>query len=133
MLSLRNLLRRKARTALTVTGVAVGVCIVVALTSVARGFRSQLNGMFSAGKAHLILSLKDATDPILSFLPDAHVAALEAMPEVNRAHPVVISARQTEAMVAFIFWVGTLAEKPFVPQAKAAPVPDSGMVAEAAD
>ena len=84
MLSLRNLLRRKVRTALTVTGVAVGVCIVVALTSVARGFRTQLNGMFSAGHAHLILSRKDATDPILSYLPDAHVGAVVAMPEVAR-------------------------------------------------
>ncbi len=37
------------------------------------------------------------------------------------------------ALVAFIFWVGTLAEKPLVPQAKVQPVPDSGIVAEAAD
>jgi ABC-type lipoprotein release transport system permease subunit len=129
MLSLRNLLRRKVRTALTVSGVAVGVCIVVALTSVARGFRTQLNGMFSAGKAHLILSRKDAADPILSYLPDAHTAAVEAMPEVSRAYPIVLAARQTTAIAAFVFY-GTTPASPFLEQFRISE--GSGLFAEGA-
>ena len=37
--------------------------------AIARGFRTQVNGMFAAGQAHLILSRKDVADPILSYLP----------------------------------------------------------------
>ena len=115
MLSLRNLLRRKVRTLLTVIGVAVGVSIVVALASVARGFRSQVNGMFAAGEAHLILSRRGASDPILSYLPDALLADLRAHPAVADAHPVVFAARQTADLAAFVFY-GTTPGSPFLEQ-----------------
>jgi len=117
MLSLRNLLRRKVRTLLTVTGVAVGVSIVVALSSVARGFRTQLNGMFAAGQAHLILSRKGAADPILSYLPDSLVDPVRALPEVADAFPVVLAAQQTPNLAAFIFY-GVTPGSPFLQQMK---------------
>jgi cytochrome d ubiquinol oxidase subunit I len=36
-------------------------------------------------------------------------------------------------LVAFIFWIGTLAEKPAAPEARSQPVPNAGMIGEAAD
>jgi ABC-type lipoprotein release transport system permease subunit len=117
MLSLRNLLRRKVRTLLTVTGVAVGVSIVVSLASVAKGFRTQLDGMFAAGQAHLILSRKGAADPILSYLPESLAQPVADLPEVASVHPVVLAAIQTPNMAAFVFY-GVTPESPFLQQMK---------------
>ncbi len=115
MLSLRNLLRRRTRTALTVLGVAIGVSIVVALSSTARGFRTQVNGMFATGKAHLIVSLKDAADPILSYVDAAVLDDLRARPDVVQAEPVLIGAMQAPPLAVFIFF-GTTPASPFMDQ-----------------
>ncbi len=115
MLCLRNLLRRKVRTLLTVVGVGVGVSIVVALASVARGFRTQVNGMFAAGQAHLILSRKGAADPILSYLPDSLREELLALPQITEVHPIILAARQTPNLAAFVFY-GATPGSPFLDQ-----------------
>ena len=117
MLSLRNLLRRKTRTLLTVTGVAVGVSIVVCMTAISRGFRMQVNGMFAAGQAHLILSRKDVADPILSYLPMSLPADLRGRPDVADVQPVLFAAQQIPPLVVFIYF-GTTPESPFLTQVK---------------
>ena len=42
MLAVKNLFRRKVRTALTALGVGIGVAVVVALVSVSKGMRGQV-------------------------------------------------------------------------------------------
>lgn len=115
MLALRNLLRRRTRTLLTITGVAVGVSIVVALTAVARGMRSQVNSMFSGEEAHLIATLKNAADPIVSYLPTTLLDELRARPDIVAAEPVILGATQIPGRAVFIFF-GTTERSPFIKQ-----------------
>ncbi len=115
MLAFRNLLRRRIRTLLTVTGVAIGVSIVVALSAIARGFRTQVNDLFSSGRAHLILSRKDAADPILSYLPESLLGELRARDEIAAVEPVVLGATQVPPLAVFIFF-GTTRDSPFLEQ-----------------
>ncbi len=77
MLVVKNLLRRKVRSLLTIVGVAVGIATVVALVSVARGLRKQFNDLFAAGNAPLELTRAGASDPFISYLPDTLVEALQ--------------------------------------------------------
>ena len=63
MLAVRNMTRRKTRSALTILGVAIGIAAVVALIAVARGIRRQFNVVFAAGEAHLVLSRAGAAAP----------------------------------------------------------------------
>jgi putative ABC transport system permease protein len=91
---LKNLLRRKIRTALTVLGVAVGVSIVVALVSVSKGLQTQFDRLFAAGDAHLVLTRKGAADPFISYLPDTLLDDLREAENVKAAHPFLFGAVQ---------------------------------------
>jgi hypothetical protein len=57
MLAIRKLTCRKTRSALTVLGIAIGIA------AVARGLRKQLDDVFSAGDAHLVLTRSGAPNP----------------------------------------------------------------------
>ena len=59
---LKNLLRRKGRTALTILGVCVGVTAIIALGALADGFQAGYGAMMSGSKADLVLSQPDALD-----------------------------------------------------------------------
>ncbi len=115
MIAHRNLLRRKMRSLLTVTGVAIGVASVVALISVARGFRKQFNAFFTAGDAHLVVSFRGAADPFISYLPEALLDELRAHEGIASAHPVLLAAKQIEATPIFFFF-GTSEGSPFLEQ-----------------
>jgi len=59
---LRNLLRRKARTSLTVIGIAIGVAAIVALGVMAEGMRAGYAAMARGSQADLVLSQKGTMD-----------------------------------------------------------------------
>ena len=94
LLALRTLARRKARTALTILGVSVGVATVVALVAVSRGMTEQFDSLFDVEGSHLVGSKRGAADPFFSYLPEELVGELEAHPSVEAAHPYLMAAFQ---------------------------------------
>lgn len=117
MLALRSLLRRKVRSVLTVVGVAIGVGAVVAMITVARGFRAQFNSFFAAGDAHLVVSRKGAADPFLSYLPDSLIERLRAAEGVAEVHPFIFAIKQIRFQPLFFFY-GTTEGSPFLSRLK---------------
>ena len=63
---LKNLLRRKTRTFLTLLGIAIGVAAVVALGAIAEGFINSYSTILSSSGADIILAQGDAADILLS-------------------------------------------------------------------
>ncbi|MEA3307942.1 MAG: ABC transporter permease, partial [Chloroflexota bacterium] len=63
---LKNLLRRKVRTLLTLLGIAIGVAAVVALGALGEGFKSGYGSMASGSNTDLLVLQKDAIDISLS-------------------------------------------------------------------
>lgn len=55
---LKNLLRRKVRSLLTVAGVAIAVCTLVTLRGVARGFEESLASNFTEKRVDIVVSQK---------------------------------------------------------------------------
>ena len=94
VLALKTLLRRKMRTALTVVGVSIGVAGVVALVSVSRGLRGELDQFFAVQDAHLVVTRKGAADPFISYLPDTLLRSLARHDAVASAHPFLFGATQ---------------------------------------
>lgn len=115
MLVVKNLLRRKVRSLLTIVGVAVGIATVVALVSVARGLRKQFNDFFTAGNAHLVLTRAGASDPFISYLPDTLVEVLLQTEHVAAVHPFLFAAQQLPSQ-PFFFFYGTTPGSPFLAQ-----------------
>jgi putative ABC transport system permease protein len=85
-----NLLRRKARTVFTASGIAVGVATIVALLSFTQGLKETAAGFVHLGGSDLGVFQANVSDPTASVLPDSIVARLEGRPEVARATPLLL-------------------------------------------
>jgi putative ABC transport system permease protein len=85
-----NLLRRKARTVFTASGIAVGVAMIVALLSFTQGLKETAAGFVHLGGSDLGVFQANVSDPTASVLPESIVGRLEARPEVARATPLVL-------------------------------------------
>ena len=70
-LVVRNLLRRPARTALTATGVALGVGLIVALLSISTGVQRTADALIHVGRADFGLFQADVSDFSRSLLPES--------------------------------------------------------------
>lgn len=55
-LVIKNLLRRRSRSLLTIVGIAIGIAAVVALTSLAWGFERGLENVYTARGTDLIVT-----------------------------------------------------------------------------
>lgn len=93
---LKNLLRRKARTILTVLGISVGVAAIIALGAMADALKAGYDSMLTGSKADLILSQPNAFDPSLSSIDEKIGPELAAMPEVRAVSGMLQGIVQAE-------------------------------------
>jgi len=102
--TLKNLLRRKIRTLLTVLGISIGVAAIVALSALAAGLETGYNAMLTGSKADLILSQPDTFDISYSSIDESVGAALLAAPEVAEVSGMIQGFTQTEGEpIFFVF------------------------------
>ena len=99
---LKNLLRRKTRTVLTVLGICVGVTAIIALGALADGFKAGYGSMMSGSKADLVLSQPDAMEVSYSAVDESVGPELEAMPEVEAASGMLEGLTQAEGEPLFL-------------------------------
>src|SRR5205807_7886211 len=83
-----NVRRRRARTALTAGGIAVGVAAIVALLGLSAGLNNTAGQLVHLGRADLGLFQADAGDPTSSVLPLSLLRRVRAQPEVVEASPL---------------------------------------------
>jgi len=98
---LKNLLRRKGRTLLTVLAIAIGVATIVALGALADGVQAGYDSFITGSKADLVLSQNDAMDVSLSSLDEGIGAKLADMSEVRAVSSMMQSFVQTETVPYF--------------------------------
>jgi ABC-type lipoprotein release transport system permease subunit len=79
---LKNLLRRKGRTLLTVLGISIGVAAIIGLGAMAEGIEAGYESVLTGSKADLILSQPDAFDVTMSAVDEEIGQELRHMPEV---------------------------------------------------
>lgn len=80
---IKNLLRRKGRTTLTIIGISVGVASIIALGTLAQGLDAGYTSMLTGSKANLIVSQPDTIDIAYSSVDDGVAQDLLSMPEVE--------------------------------------------------
>jgi putative ABC transport system permease protein len=85
-----NLLRRSARSALTASGIALGVATIVALLSFSNGLQRTAAGFVHLGGSDLGVFQANVSDPTASILPESAVGRLERLPQVARATPLLL-------------------------------------------
>lgn len=93
---IKNLLRRKTRTLLTVLGIGIGVAAIIGLGAFANGLERGYNSMLTGSKADLVLSQPDAIDISYSSIEDSLGAELLSAPEVSEVSGMLQGFAQAE-------------------------------------
>ncbi len=102
MLSLKNLLRRKIRTLLTILGIAVGVAAVVVLTAFGEGMARGFGAVGSTGDADLLVSQKDALMILLGAIDQPVGDEIAGLKGVEAVAGTVVGILQMPATPYFL-------------------------------
>jgi ABC-type antimicrobial peptide transport system permease subunit len=103
--SLRDLGRRKVRTALTVLGIGVGVAAIVALNGISEGMIQQLNQIAGGSSlGDLTLMQRGVPDMSLSAIDERVGRAIGGMPEVESASGLVLGFSSQPGMSFFMIF-----------------------------
>ncbi|MGD1995989.1 MAG: ABC transporter permease [Anaerolineae bacterium] len=101
---LKNLLRRKGRTILTLVGISIGVAAIIALGAMAEGMRAGYSAMTRGSQADLVLTQKGAIDVTMGGVEEPVADQLLTWPEVTDVDGMLIGNVQAEdAPYFFIF------------------------------
>ena len=98
---LKNLLRRKARTLITIVGISVGVMAIVSLGALAEGLQAGYSSMLSGSQADFVLGQPDAMDISYSSVDEYIGDELLAMPEIESVSGMLQGIVQTEGTPYF--------------------------------
>jgi putative ABC transport system permease protein len=101
---MKNLLRRKARTALTVAGVAIGVGLIVALLSITNGVKQTANELIHVGRSDFGLFQQGASDLTRSVLPQSLFAKVKSDPGVADAAQIFLRVGSVEDQDEFLLF-----------------------------
>lgn len=101
---IKNLLRRKTRTLLTVIGIAIGVAAIIALGALAEGLEAGYSSILTGNKADLVLSQPDSFDIAYSSIEESVGDQLASAPEVKEISGMLQGFSQVEnEPIFFIF------------------------------
>lgn len=98
---IKNLLRRKTRTLLTIIGISVGVAAIVGLGVLADGLEAGYSSMMSGSKADLVISQPNSFDVSMSSVDESVGEDLAVMPEVAAISGMLQGWSQTESEPLF--------------------------------
>lgn len=87
---LRNVLRRPLRSSLTVAGLAVAVCAVVALVGFARGYEDSIRQSYRQRRVDLMVLRAGSVQKFSSVLDERLAAAIRQLPGVREVSPVLV-------------------------------------------
>lgn len=99
---LRNLLRRKTRTALTAVGIGIGIAAIVALVSIADGYSAQFTSMMTKSGAELTVAQANAADTSLSAIDEKVGRTIKEIPEVASISGMLFSIVALDRMPYFV-------------------------------
>lgn len=93
---IKNLLRRKIRTLLTIVGISIGVAAIIGLGAMADSLETGYGAMLLGSKADLVLSQPDSFDISYSSVDESIGEELANMPEVSAISGMLQGWSQTE-------------------------------------
>jgi putative ABC transport system permease protein len=134
-LVLKNLLRRKVRTALTVAGVAIGVGLIVALLSITNGVKNTADELIHVGRSDFGLFQTGASDLTRSLLPESlagNVRSTSGVAHVARIFVLVGVVEHSDSSLLFGYVPGEFPEQRLVIVSGQRPVGDEALVGDGA-
>ena len=102
VLAMRNLVRQRMRSGLTVLGIAVGIATVVALGVITGGLRDTVGSIVRTGGADFMVAQKGAADVSLSVVTQDDADRLSARPDIATATRVLMHVVKVGANPYFV-------------------------------
>ena len=99
----KNLLRRGARSLLTILGISVGVAAVIALGAMAEGMLKNYGSAIGTNNDLLVMQ-SDALDPLFSSLDETAGQRIQSIPGVENVDPGVYTWIATDEMPFFLLF-----------------------------
>jgi putative ABC transport system permease protein len=97
-------MRRRARTALTAAGVAIGVGLIVALLAIAAGVRKTAGDLIHIGRADFGVFQESASDLTRSLLPESLQQTIADTPGVDDAAGIFLRVSDVEGRKSFLIF-----------------------------
>lgn len=126
-----NLVRNRGRTALTASGIAIGVATIVALLALTHGLKQSVGGLSHLGGASMGIFQEGVADPTASVLPRSLVERVRAQPGVEDAAPIqLVTGAVADSPSTLVFGVrrGSFVEQRLVVIEGRTAGPDEAMV-----
>jgi putative ABC transport system permease protein len=101
---LKNLLRRKGRTLLTILGIGVGMSAIIGLSALADGLEEGYAAVTNGSKADYVLSDAEAYDIMVSTIDERIGEELQAMSEISEISPALQGLVQAEGAAYFFVY-----------------------------
>jgi putative ABC transport system permease protein len=101
-LILKNLLRQRTRTLLTVLGISIGITTVIALGVVAEGLKASAGDLLRLGDAEFIIAQEGASDFTFSTVTTEEWRELETVSGVERATGILIHVTRVGSNAYFL-------------------------------
>lgn len=96
MIPLRNLLRNRVRSLLTIAGAAVGIAVFVSLTIISKGFRSQIEDVIGSYNIDITVQSSGAATPLGSSISLEDYKKLGSLQGVREVYSLVIGPIKTK-------------------------------------
>ena len=87
MLILKNLLRRRTRTLLSLLGIAIGIASIIAFNAVARGFKASIDRYMQGSGAQMLVVNRSAMAPEYSRISMEEVDFIRTVPGIDHVSP----------------------------------------------
>ncbi|GAB4431294.1 MAG: hypothetical protein OHK0015_17580 [Chloroflexi bacterium OHK40] len=102
--ALRNLLRRPTRSLMTLTGLGVGIGLIVAMSGIAEGSRQMITRLLSAGQADIIAEQAGASDATFSTIDERLADQLRTHPAVKSVSRLVFGTTTVPGLPFFLVY-----------------------------
>ncbi len=96
MLALRNILRRKVRTLITILGVAIGISLFVTAISFSHGFQKQMYDIIKNYQVDITIQRKGSPTPIHSRITREDYQRLQNIEEIEGISSMIIGTIRTK-------------------------------------
>lgn len=101
-LALKNILRKKVRTFLTVFGISIGIATIVCFSLITSGFSQTALSYVKPGKADISIAKAGASDIVISYLDVSKIETIEQIEGVESVHPSIFGIVESDGNPFFI-------------------------------
>jgi len=98
VLVLKNILRRRTRSLLSLLGIALGIAAIIAFHAVGRGFKDSLERYMHESDAQMLVINRSAMAPEYSRVPKEGLDFVRGLPEVQHVSPGTFTVLRSGAL-----------------------------------